>query len=198
MELFAGMIESRMVIQTASNYAENFKPYGGINLRFTPDRRLHRFSFSIGMNYSFNDFNKTYDNVQLFGQERSYQVHSKYSVLRLPILIEYSFFSGKLRPTLSIGYTNVFIPKPQYSSIGEYVINPSTIHYQHMPSDFRNYQFGICAGAGIRYSLRWQNYVYFKCNYEYRIPGAKMGDFFDYQHVNSLLIDAGYGFNLGR
>ncbi len=196
-ESYLGFIESWMGLGTSTNHTHNRKPYVGINFRFTPKKIHYVWNFMIGINYSYNNFQEVFNNVLLTNDiERSYQVYTKYSILRLPIIVEYSFPTGKLRPFISVGYSNIFIINPDYDAFGLIQINPSRIYYQPMQSDFRKYQFGFSSDFGFKYTLSNLNYIYFKGSYEYRIPSVNTNHVFDLHYVNSLLLNFGYGMKI--
>jgi len=195
-ELYSGVIDSRMGLKTSKNNAKNRNPYIGFCLKYTPDKRRHLWNFMIGINYSYNKFQDVYNNVELSSLEGSYQLYTKYSIIRLPMIVEYSFPTGKLQPLFSIEYNNIFILDPDYSAIYLFEVNPSRIDSLPFQSDFRKYQYGISSSLGIKYTFSNQNFIYLKSSYEFRMPIANLSNIFDYHYVNSLMFNFGYGIKI--
>ena len=189
-----GMISSRMGLKTSEHHAFNTNPVFGVNLRFTPMRAHYLWNVSVGLSYSMNDFNGDFDNTLYFSGTEIFRIHAAYSVVRIPVMIEYSFPGKKLQPFLTLGFNNLLIVNPDCSII----VNSSNFHNigQEIAPDFRKYQFGIFAGVGIRFKINDKSYIYFKGNYEYSKPVLNTNYVFDYSNTNSLMLSLGYGFSL--
>ena len=48
-------------------------------------------------------------------------------------------------------------------------------------SRFRKYELGLMAGAGMKYNINSNSYLLFTGGYEYRMPAARAGFFYEYK-----------------
>jgi hypothetical protein len=195
-EVNAGTIFSYMGLTSSKNHASDFKPEFGLNIRIKDNRYNSRFSFFAGLNYSSNSFNGEFKNKLYNGREKFYNIELNYSVLRLPLTLEYSLLSGKIQPTLSITYNNTFLLNPDYAiEIRNYITEDSYSGF-YTESPLRKYQYGLMLGAGIRYVINRNSYLNCVLNYEYRIPSTSFNYILDYLNFNSLIFSVGYGFRI--
>ncbi|MGC1389696.1 MAG: hypothetical protein WA816_01535 [Bacteroidales bacterium] len=184
-----GFINSWLGLSTSGNYAHNIDPYFGIQLRLKPFKGYTMWNFLTGLNYSYNDFLGDYDNTLYGGFHGIYRINTKYSMLCIPLTIEYSFPSEKLQPFISMSYNNVLILNAKYSV-------QRIDNYYAIDSYFRKYQFGVLLGLGLRYNLESKSYIFIKNEFGYRIPGANLGYVLDKTRVYSDLIYIGYGIKI--
>jgi hypothetical protein len=146
-------------------------------------------NFLTGLNYSSNDFQGDYDNTLYDGYHQKYHINTKYSVLSIPLTIDYSFPFEKLQPFISMSYNNVLILNAKHSV-------QRIDNYYPLNSPFRAYQFGVSLGLGLRYILENKSYIFLKNEFGYRIPGANFGYVLDNTRVYSDLITIGYGIKI--
>ena len=184
-----GFINSWQGLRTSKNYAYNLKPYLGFLLRFKPFKGYTMWNFLTGLNYSTNDFLGDYDNTLYGGFHGKYRINTKYSILNIPLTVEYSFPSEKLQPFISMSYNNVLVLNAKYSV-------QRIDNYYAIDSYFRKYQFGFLLGMGLRYNLENKSYIFLKNEFGYRIPGANLGYVLDKTRVCSDLINIGYGIKI--
>jgi hypothetical protein len=184
-----GFINSWLGLKTSKNYVYNIKPYFGLLLRLKPFKSYTMWNFLTGLNYSSNDFHGDYDNTLYDGYHQKYHINTKYSVLSIPLTVDYSFPLEKLQPFISMSYNNVLILNAKYSA-------QRIDNYYPLDSYFRKYQFGVSLGLGLRYILENKSYFFLKNEFGYRIPGANFGYVLDKTRVYSDLITIGYGIKI--
>jgi hypothetical protein len=187
----AGMINAWMGlrIKTSDSFAHDLKPYYGLQLRIKPFKGYSRLNLLLGANYSSNsfqgDFNALYDD--LFPIE--YRIHTDYSLLRIPLGVDYSFTEGKLQPFISFVFNIIIILNPDYEVTR--VDSGSKIE-----TPFRTYQYGLSPGVGLKYIINKRFYLYQKNEFEYRIPSANFGWILDNHFVYSYLGSLGLGIKI--
>jgi hypothetical protein len=191
-ESYIGMINSWIGMETSDEHIYDASPLMGFNFDIKPAKILQRWGLQIGLNYANCNFTGVFGNSLYTDIERSFKVHAAYSMIGLPLMIEYSFPVRKIQPYLSAGYHNIFVINPEwYAHRTEY-------EWWTIDSDFRDYQFGLLLGAGFRFWQKNQSFFYLKNEAEYRQPLVNLGHFFDYHSALSWKISAGYGFSLTK
>ncbi|MBN2613484.1 MAG: hypothetical protein JXB00_18155 [Bacteroidales bacterium] len=195
-EPILGFIFSSMGLGTSADHSKDSRPNVGMNLSYFPDKKRDTWSYKLGIYYSYNDFQKVFYDVLHNDELRPFEIYTRYSILRVPFIIEYAIPTGDLEPLISFGYHNIFILNPEYDAKAIYEINPSRYYYYPMQSDFRKYQFGFSAGLGLKYVFNNSQYIYLKGNYEYRFPSVNLNHIFDYHFVNSFMLNIGYGIKI--
>jgi hypothetical protein len=190
MEVYAGMINSRMGLATSKNYASQSNLFGGLQFRFIPFKSFSRWNFLIGMSYSTNSFQGVFDNT-LYTPEytRTYQIETQYSILRIPLTFDYTFGTGNLQPYLSLSYNNIFLINRTYK-----IIRTDRGKNYGEDSRFRGYEYGLSPALGFRWKLDDKSYIFEKNEFEFRKSLANFNYILDYQKINSWLISVGYGF----
>ncbi len=190
LEPYLGAIYSRMGLKTSQDYVTEFKPYAGLQLRLRPFKGFSRWYFVAGFNYSANNFEGDFENsLNQYGLP--YWIHAKYSVLRLPLTIEYSMPLENVQPFISLSYNNILLLNTDYEVIRVYG-NSRTPERTY----FRKYQYGATVGFGLRFKIKEDTYYFLKNEFEYRIPGANLGYVLDQSRVYSYMISAGFGFKI--
>jgi hypothetical protein len=191
-EPFLGFINSWMGFKTSKDYASDLKLYFGFNVRFKPYKGALSWDFLAGLNYSTNNFTGTFK-TSIFPAPsgikvvRTDSINVKYSIIRIPLMAEYTFPTKKLKPFLVMGVVNGIIINPEFTKV--------TTEYLETPL-FRKYQLGALAGFGLKLQLNEKGYFYLKDEVEYRISSAKAGYYYDYQHVICNLVSFGYAIKL--
>ncbi len=97
------LINSWMGLKTSNDLSGNSKLAIGINFRFKPIKVFQLWNFLVGINYSTNHFNGDFENHLFYPTSRTYRIETKYSIIRIPIILEYSFPAKKIQPFLSSG-----------------------------------------------------------------------------------------------
>ena len=194
-EPFFGIIDSWMGLEKSSDYAHNFKPYMGVNLRFKPFKGFSRWNFITGLNYSTNDFDEYFDNTlkstRYVTYWTVYHIVTKYTVLRIPLTAEYSLTRSRLQPFISLGLNNVLLLNKDFGVYENDKTDP-------VPGEkyLRTWEYGFAGGFGLRYSFMNGSYIYLKNAAEYRFPSARFGWILDRIKVYSWLFNFGYGIKL--
>ena len=191
LESYFGIINSWMVLKTSKDNIYDLKPYLGLQLRLKPFKGFSRWNFLVGLNYSSNSFNGNFDNYLYTPDLKTYQIFAKYSIIRIPLILEYTLSSKKLQPFISASYNNTLIFNTEHE-----VLKINTFSTHEEETYFRKYQYGASVGFGLRYSLNGKSYLYLKNEVEYRMPSANFNWVLDYQRVYSWLINFGYGFKI--
>lgn len=187
-----GLINSWLGLKTSSNYAYDIKPVIGLNLRFQPAKTHYLWNFLVGISFSKNYFkedflNKLYNNVL-----KTYRIELDYSVLRVPIILEYSFPARKFQPFISAGYTNILLLNPKYEVRHIKSINSSSI----VNTAFRHYQIGLVSSIGLRFKIDDRSNIFIKTDFEYRKPSVSDNYLLDFQNVKAWMINMGYSLKL--
>lgn len=191
-EPHVGGAYSTMGLKTSANTATDIAPYSGLNLRLQSEKIYFLWNFLIGINFSQNNYNGDFEN-DIVVPGRTHELTVKYTTVRIPITIERRFLTKNIQPFLSLALQNTLLLNPDYKV--EYHSTNQDFS-SLIDSDFRNYQLGIAVGCGVRFKLPNSNYLYFKANYEYRAPLVTNDHFLDFQHINSILTEIGYGIKL--
>jgi len=190
LEPYFGIINSWMGLKTSKNSVHDIKPYLGMQLRLKPFKGFSMWNMLVGINYSTNNFEGEFENT--LNQYRSpYWIHTKYSIFRIPITVEYTLQTEKLQPFFSLSYNNILLSNAQ-NEILKGREDSQTAEFTY----FRKYQFGASLGLGLKYNLSKNTYIYLKSEFEYRIPGANFGYVLDQTNVFSNMINIGYGFKI--
>ncbi|MBN2349147.1 MAG: hypothetical protein JXJ22_09935 [Bacteroidales bacterium] len=185
-EGFLGGGVSWMGFKYSEDYLQTINPNMGIMFRFMPLRMFHKWNLLTGFNYSRNNFEGEILDEKDY-VSRDYDILANYSYISFPFIIEYCFVSSKIQPIISFGLNNVIIFNENHRiKAGRYDIE----------SVFRKYQYGIAFGAGVKYHFSNFNYLFIKNDFEYRLPSANLGHFFDLHHVISSTVNVGYGLKL--
>jgi hypothetical protein len=192
MEPFFGGIGSWMGLKTSSDYAKNFKPYLGLQLRFKPFKGYSMWNLLTGISYSQNSFNGVFDNtINEDYYIKTYKIFYEYSIVRIPFTIEYSLSPKKLQPYISASYNNILILNESHE------VTRMDVSFPYIEESYaRKYQFGVALGLGLRYNMNSKSYIFLKNEFEYRVPAAKFGWILDHTMVYSDLISFGCGFKI--
>lgn len=185
-----GIGRSKMTLKGSQEYDLNSNALIGVSLRIMPSF-TYFWSLNTGLIYSKNTFGEEYISRLVDDFERLLTIELNYSIIRIPIGIEYWIPSKVVRPFVSAGINNCIILNPEYSVkyIGEF----STTN---IDSEFRKYNFGFTGSAGIKFFFPNNGYISIKGDYEYRIPSTNTGYVLDYATVNSFMISLGYGISI--
>jgi hypothetical protein len=191
LESYFGIINSWMGLKTSKDYSHDLKPYLGLQLRLKPFKGISRWNFLVGLNYSTNSFYGDFDNYLYLPWLETYQIFAKYSIIRVPLVLEYTLSSKKFQPFISASYNNTFLFNTEQK-----VMRINTFNTYEEKTYFRKYEYGASIGFGLRYNLNGKSYFYLKNEVEYRMPSANLNWVLDYQRFYSWLINFGYGFKI--
>jgi hypothetical protein len=195
-EVDAGVIFSMMGLTSSKNFSKDIKPVLGLNFRVVDNRFNSRLNFLAGVNYSRNTYDQEYQNTLYNPRVKYYNIDLTYGILRIPLTIEYSFSSQKIRPTLSFTYNNCFLIKPEYAiEIRNYITDHSYTTVK-TESPLKVYQYGLMPGAGIKYIVNKNSYINCVVNYEYRFPFSNLNNILDYLNFSSLIFHISYGYRI--
>ncbi|MFA6401462.1 MAG: hypothetical protein WCX31_07530 [Salinivirgaceae bacterium] len=193
-----GIINSWMGIQTSNDYSMDTKPVVGVNFRFSSIISRAAWNYTIGANYSTNDFYGDYTNGLFY--EGISRIDMNYSILRIPLIVDFTFPGSKFHPLISLGYNNVIIINPSYKihNIVSFISDGELVKTEtsEIRSNFRTYQYGFMVGTGFRYSINQRSQLTMKADFEYRMPSSKYGYFLDYHYVLSMMLNLGYSYSL--
>ena len=201
-ESYAGIINSCMGLKTSSHKEYNTYPIIGLNFKITPLKVLSSWALMTGISYTKNNFLGEFENTllspaalpRMYQDTFVHQVKTKYSVLRVPLAIEYTFPTGKLQPSIIVGYNNVFMFNQDcYVKI----YYPDTQSTGNTYDTYMiNYHAGIFAGVNIKYNVSNSSYIYLRSYIENRKMLQSPFHFLDFQHIRSILINFGYGLKI--
>ena len=192
LEPTVGLIHSTMGLKTSDDHAQDFNPYVGLAFRFRNAKRLYRWNFLTGINYSSVEFRGDFENSIYSTPSQPIELHHiylKYSYLSIPLTIEYALPARKLQPFFSASFNNIIILNSEYEVYKFDNTIPETTH-------FLTWQFGFNGGMGLCYNLKNSSYFFLKADFEYRMPSANLRNILDYYRVYSIMVGMGYGFRL--
>ncbi len=192
LETYVGIINSWMGLKTSSDHDFNLKPSFGFNLRIRPVKTHYLWNVMVGFNYSENNFQGYYNNTLFTEYSATYQIYSKYKIIRIPMTVEYSLPFKKIKPFVSLSYNHIFLTNIDYD-INRIDEMGKVIDYN---SAFRKYQFGLSGHIGLKYNFKNNSYIFLDNEFEYRRSFNNFANYLDYHYVNSWLINIGYGFCL--
>ena len=190
LEPYIGVIDSWMKLNTSKDKIQDIKPYIGLQLRLTPFKGYSMWNFLAGINFSSDKFEGVFSN-SLNQWNLPYRVYTKYSILRVPLKIEYNLPVEKIQPFFSMGFGTIALLNSEYKV---FRINGNTEDPEK--SYMRRFQYSLSLGFGLRYKLSNDLYLYLKNEFEYRIPGANFGYILDQTKVYSDMINFGLGFKI--
>ncbi len=190
LEPYLGIINSWLGLKTSKNIVYEIKPYIGLQLRLMPFKGFSMWNLLVGFNYSTNNFEGDFEN-NLNQYDLPYWIHTKYSIVRVPLTLEYNVPVEKLQPFFSLSYNNIFLSNINYEVIR---VSPSTRDPEF--TYFRKYQYGASLGLGLRYKFKDDFYIYLKNEFECRFPGANYGYVLDETRIYSWMINFGCGFKI--
>lgn len=192
LEISGGLIHSQMNLKTSETSVTNFRPALTAQLRFVPLKNKTHWIFLIGLSYSTNEFHGLFINDLYYASRNdTFNLNEKYTIIRLPLNIQYEFGSKKIQPVIFAGYSACLYLGAEYAA---YYHSGNVDAPQN--SDLRKFQHGFNGGLGIKYNLKNSNYFFIKGNFEYRIPSADLNYVFDYVRHTSIIVNFGYAFEI--
>ena len=190
LEPYFGIINSWMGLKTSKDRVHQLGMNVGAQLRFKPFKGYSTWNFLMGLNLSSNNFTGDFVNsLNQYGLP--YWIHDQYSILRIPLTMEYTAPLQKVQPFFSFGYTNVLLSNPKYEVI--------RVHGDLRDPEytkFRKYEYAGSLGFGLKLKASDDFYAFIKNELEYRIPGANFGYVLDQTSVFSDMISFGCGFRI--
>jgi hypothetical protein len=181
----AGTAFSWMGYKTSVDYAFNNRIFGGINIRFIPFRSHYVWNFGTGLVLSSSDFSGDFKNSLYDG---TFHIQTKYTTVRIPLTVEYSFPQKKLQPFMSLSYENILLLNSSYEILDK--------NYHPVKSALRKYQFGIAFDVGLRYYLKKSSYIFLKNEFEFRKSLQNYKHALDYHRIFSEMLNVGIGFKI--
>jgi hypothetical protein len=174
-----------------------FDPGIGANLRIIPFRNEAHLNGLFGISYTYCNYSGDFE-IQYLNSSSNYRLDANYSMIRLPVGIEYHIVNGRTEPFISFSYNNNIILSPNFSikrMVSDY--GPDPLLYD-VPSPLRRYQSGFMPEIGSRFFLSDSRYLYAKLQMEYRFPAKRVNYILDDHHVTSFTLTFGYGFKINK
>jgi hypothetical protein len=199
-ELYTSLTQSYMSNRSSDHSLADSQFGIGANLRFTPFRSHYLLNYFLGAHYSSCNFSGALENLEKYGP-KSYKMDVQYNSLKIPLMIQYSLPMKKIKPFFMLGFENVLLLNYNIHVLRKYYdwddsYSSAIDVTQEEQKGLKKHQIGFLAGVGARYQLSKNNYFFIVGNYEYRKPTRKTGYMLDYQYVQGLQINFGYGFKL--
>jgi hypothetical protein len=182
-----GIINSWMGFKKSSYHTYNSQAAFGLNVRFSSNWSSNRWNVLLGLNYSNNDLVGKYTSSAF---NETFQINAKYSILRIPISLQYLFPEKRIQPFISLSYNNILLLN-QNSSI----MRTETNYTYLVRSKLLNYEEAMSFGIGLKYNFKKSSYIFVKSEVEMR-KSFSTDDILNSIFVNSWIINVGYGFNL--
>jgi len=198
-EPVAGVIFSRNGMLTSHQYENNVSYIVGANVRLLPLQSHYVWNLLIGINYSQNKLENIFSHDLEFDASvvDPVKIKADYSIIRIPISVEYTFPMGKLSPLLIATYSNCFLVNASSEARAVYMNNDDSYTlgtpYNQV---LQKFDYGVGGGVGLKYKNGVRSYGYLKCEYEYRASYSINAEIFDYLKTNSVMITFAYGFRL--
>ena len=196
-EPYAGLTLSQMTLKNSDNYMKDQFVNVGSAIRFSFAKIHYLWNYIIGINYSSPSYNGVLKHTSSVYDDY-YYIDLKYSMIRIPIIAEYSFPFEKLQPSVFLGYNNIFILHPEciVVQVEDYSSTPLDIILNTAPNQpIRKYQYGLTSGVGIKYHISDKSFIHLNSSYEFRIPDNSIL-LFDFQRVSSIYINMGFAFSI--
>jgi len=191
-EVSAGLYYSEMCLKTSKSSQYNLRPGLTAQLRFVPLKSNTNWIFLIGLSYSANDFHGYFKNdLYYFSSKDTFDLSEKYSIIRLPLNVQYEFGSKKVQPFVSLGYSGCLYVGADYAAYGH--LNER--NYVEL-GRIKKFQHGFTGGAGIKFNLKYSRYLFLKAHYEYRIPSVNQDQVYDWIRHKTMIVNFGYAFSL--
>ena len=178
---------------TSQAHAYSNDPEFGLQFRSIPLKLLQCWNTLINLLYSRNEYLGDFPNTVYSNMERIFRIHLKYDMIRVPVVIEYSFFQKKIQPVVSVGIDNVFLFNAD-NAIELVDRGSGTVLNPDM--SFQKYNFGLLAGLGVNMKLNERMILTVKGEYSYRMPPADFNDYLDYVRYNSGALYLGLEYRL--
>jgi hypothetical protein len=198
-EPYAGVIYSRLGLLTSKQYVNNTNYLVGFNIRLLPVKSHYLWNLIVGVNYSRNSLEKKfYHDLKSSDYINPVLIKADYSILRIPISIEYTFPTGKLRPFVMATYTNSFLlnETSQVRPVYEYPNGGTSDIGVPYDDEIETFDYGLGGGFGLKYSNGDNGYGFLKCEYEYRLSYVSSNQMSDNLNANSIIFSVGYGFRV--
>jgi hypothetical protein len=199
-EPVAGVIITKVGLET-SKQTKNYRSYIiGANVRFLPLHSHYVWNLLIGINYSQFRLDEIFRHNldEAIGIVNPAKIKANYSIISIPISIEYTFPFGKLSPFLMGTLTNCILINDEYESRGVYenLDGSYVLGFPDEKFELKKYHYGLGGGAGLKYKTNDKTYAYLKCAYEYRKCASSSMEIYDYLTYNSIIVTMGFGFRL--
>ncbi|NJK98953.1 MAG: hypothetical protein HC905_32190 [Bacteroidales bacterium] len=154
-------------------------------MSMTIDINLVRFS-----NYDINTFKDdfayiTYDNISYGNYIRNLEVDLKASALKIPVIFNYNFSKGKIRPYFGIGFLNMIMISQNKNFVFE-------SYYKRFNHSIPPYSIGYTARTGSKFMTPTNNYYFVELSYE-NTQSLDIHNFYQFK-TNSISFIAGYSF----
>jgi hypothetical protein len=192
-EPYAGIINTWMGLKTSDDHEHSLKPYVGFQVRYQSIKRTSPFSFLVGFSLSHDTIGGFYHNdLYYWGSTKLFKIQTEYTILRVPLTVDYLFTKKRLQPFASFSYVNVLLLNKDYEVMRTEQGEPVLEEHCYL----RSYEFGLSLGLGIKYNFENGSYFIIRNQGEMRFPSANLRFALDYLRTKSWLINVGYGFRL--
>jgi hypothetical protein len=190
----AGFAGLRLTMDGSDEYLNDMAGAIGVQLRIIHVQFPPGLSFVTGLDFGGrNSFGGELIIRRGYSGTATYNFDINYILFKIPVAFQYNFRTGRVQPTLSIGYNNLFLA----DRTG---IVMRTYQYYHSPqpldSDFKFYQMGLNAGVGLNYSLDYNKSIFVRTDFEMRMPFKHSLDKIERQRTIAGLLMFGYEFRI--
>ncbi len=174
---------SRLNINFSQEYSSDAALEGGIQVRYLPHFMHYRWNLLLDFMYSQAEFQGTFTEHRSSGRMVDYDIQLAFEMLRIPLKIEYTFPLKLLKPTLSLGYDNVFLMHANYSIFSNYL----------METELRPFTGGLILGTGFKTDIGKKTQLFFQAEYEYHMPYVQLKSSVDINcwNMHALLLSIG-------
>jgi hypothetical protein len=148
----------RVEFENIINYSENLTLQVDLNVqKFSKYNFKEKFKFTtISYNGSYYTiYDETYTNGQ-----KDIDIDLKAVVLKLPVVVNYTFSKGKIRPYLGLGISNTVVVSQNKDFI-------YTIFYHEFNQSIPTYLLGFVGRLGCKYVLKNNHAIYTDLNIDY-------------------------------
>lgn len=128
-----------------------------------------------------------------FRGTQTYDMKIDYQILRIPIVVQYNSGKGKIQPVAVLGFNNNILLNRSHQMTVKTIYEHNSYN---LDSEFKGYQMGFTAGAGLNYRLDYRRNLYLRSDAELRMPFKHSTDRMEKQRTLAAFLVFGYEFKL--
>lgn len=196
-EPFVGIKTSNQRIKNATGSAKDQNYIVGVHFRLQPEKNQLR-SFGFGLTYSSNEFEEVYSIVESVGFNqvtRNVRIRSSYSLMSLPLFMEYNLTTKKIVPFFQLGLEPSLYTKVNHnteSSLYQVFASSGVFETPRREVRYTKLQVGAFAGLGLKFKL-YQSNAKLTLQYAYREPAKQFNQNYGFHYVSEWRLVFGVG-----
>jgi hypothetical protein len=174
----------------------------GLGLRFKPVKIFNHWNFLMGLNWSQNSFAGQMSREETSEILRYKTIHLNHQTLSLPLMVEYSFLTGKVQPFIQAGAAGYLLLNTEHTIdlyLNEHINDYDFINTSRPDNNtyvFRPVHIGYIGCAGIRYCPSEKWYIQSKMEYSRRSSVLNLQEYYDNFSIRVWSANLALGFNI--